>query len=113
MPEAQPLATLHTINKTATDKALNKRLSSVIAENDAVLLIEDGVYQMNMVSGGDSNAASEKHWSLIAKHIYVLSDDALARGIELQTSQSARISFITYEEFVNLTFTYQKVVSWY
>ena len=96
---------LHTINKTSAHEGLNQQLSDVIDTNDSVILIENGVYQAQQLS-----QHSSKHWSNTAKHIYILKEDALARGIALDTS---KLSYINYAEFVELSLLHEKVTSWY
>lgn len=102
-------STLHTLNKTAQDNTLNLKLSQVIDKSDDVILIEDGVYQSLALFTGHHSEDS-KHWPQLAKTIYALKDDALARGIPFTTKG---IVFITYDEFVKLSLSHQKVVSWY
>lgn len=102
-------STLHTLNKTAQDNTLNLKLSQTIGDSDDVILIEDGVYQC-LASFTEHHSEDTKHWSQLAKSIYALKDDALARGILLSTKG---IIFVTYEEFVKLSLSHQKVVSWY
>ena len=102
-------STLHTLNKTAQNTSLNTKLSQIIKEDDAVILIEDGVYQcLTLFTENTSN--NDSHWSERSKLIYALKDDALARGIHLSTKS---IIFLSYEEFVALCLKHNKVVSWY
>lgn len=97
---------LHTLNKTQADEALNKRLSECIDSLDEVILIEDGVYQCLTLS----DQTDKVHWSSIAKTIYVLEDDAQARGI---STSLTGFTFISYDAFVELAMKHHKVVSWY
>lgn len=101
--------TLHTLNKTAQANTLNLKLSQYIGKSDDVILIEDGVYQ-SLTLFTEHKPKDSAHWPQLAKTIYALKDDALARGIPLTTKG---IVFITYEEFVKLSLSHQKVVSWY
>ena len=74
-------STLHTLNKTAQHDSLNLKLSQTISEGDAVILIEDGVYQcLNIFS--DHKPQNNPSWPNVSKSIYALKDDALARGIQ-------------------------------
>lgn len=103
-------STLHTLNKTALAHTLNKRLSQVIHNNDAVILIEDGVYQcLDLYHEADINS-DNMSWPRISKRIYALKDDAIARGIPITLEG---YNFISYEEFVKLSFEHNKVISWY
>ena len=103
---------LHTLNKTQSLCLLNEQLSQCMSIGDAVILIEDGVYQcMNLTAS--SNTPNQGHWSHKASDIYVLADDAQARGIPMDSIRHAKVAFISYPEFVSLTLKYSKVVSWY
>lgn len=102
-------STLHTLNKTARDNTLNLKLSQTMSDSDDVVLIEDGVYQC-LALFTEHHTEGAEHWPQLAKTIYALKDDALARGIPLTPKG---IIFITYEEFVKLSLSHQKVVSWY
>jgi len=105
-------STLHTLNKTQSVSLLNAQLSQCMSAGDSVILIEDGVYQcMNLLNA--SGAFNQDHWSDKAANIYVLSDDARARGIPMESIKHAKISFINYHEFVTLSLKHHKVVSWY
>jgi len=112
MPKPMPnekYSTLHTLNKTAQNYSLNIKLSQTINEGDEVILIEDGVYQclqLFSTQNTDHNSA----WPFISKSIYALKDDALARGVPITT---AGIIFVSYEEFVLLSISHKKVISWY
>ena len=102
-------STLHTLNKTAHDCALNLKLSQAMNEGDVVILIEDGVYQCLTFLSSQKSAANIS-WPFSAKSIYALKDDALARGIPIAIEG---IIFVSYEEFVELSISHKKVISWY
>ena len=104
-------STLHTLNKTQSVSLLNAQLSQCMSAGDAIILIEDGVYQCMSLSN-TSNNSNQEHWSAKAASIYVLSDDANARGIP-ESFKHPKIIFISYQEFVALTLKHKKVVSWY
>ena len=96
---------LHTLNKPSSYESLCHQLSENIARVDSVILIEDGVYQITWLEHH-----SLGHWSTIANKIYALKDDVIARG----TSDNADyITYIDYPEFVALTLSHTKVISWY
>ncbi len=86
---------LHTLNKTG--QPLELCLRSINPE-DAIILIEDGVY--NLLT------ASER---LNTCTVYVLHPDAMARGVKYPEPFTS----IDYIEFVKLTSQYDKVLSWY
>jgi len=96
---------LHTLNKTRTQEDINHQLSENICRSDSVILIEDGVYQALTITHN-----SLAHWANIAEQVYILKDDALARGIPLNLDS---LSYIDYEQFVALTLSHNKVISWY
>jgi len=100
--------TLHTLNKTDNAVSLNLQLSECIREGDSVVLIEDGVYQCLTLGTQTAN-----HWAESALKIYVLRPDAEARGIQIDEIQQPKIALIDYQDFVQLTLKYKKVVSWY
>lgn len=104
-----PNSTLHTLNKTAQNTALNIKLSQTINEGDDVILIEDGVYQCLTLSSNETQK-NKTSWPNISKKIYALKNDALARGIPITVNG---IIFVSYEEFVQLSLSHKKVVSWY
>ena len=68
-----------------------------INSDDCLLFIADGIY--NLVN----NEAYEHT-------VYVLENDAKARGIAEKITASFR--FINYDEFVALTIKYEKIMSW-
>ncbi len=104
-----PTSTLHSLNKTTADLSLNTRLSQAISKGDEVILIEDGVYQcLNLFSG--TSEINKTAWPQLAKAIYALKDDAVARGIPTSTEN---IIFVDYEAFVKLSLSHKKVISWY
>ena len=96
---------LHTLNKTRTQEDINHQLSENICRSDSVILIEDGAYQALTITH-----CSLAHWSNVAKQVYILKDDALARGIPLDLES---LSYIDYKEFVALAVSHNKVISWY
>jgi tRNA 2-thiouridine synthesizing protein B len=93
--------TLHILNKTSSNHAVNDQLTNTIEEGDQVILIEDGVLQCLSQSPSD--------WKARAQNIYVLGEDAQARGIEIPESYHKT----DYNGFVELTVEHTKVISWY
>lgn len=102
---------LHTLNKAQSHTELNQQLTNTCSNQDSVLLIEDAVYQLLDPTIFTKN----NHWSFSAKNIFVLANDATARGInqaDLESSGS-NINFISYPEFVELSASHTKTFSWY
>ena len=93
------MSTLHTVNKTAANNALESCLR-VASSGDCVLLIEDGVYQA---------AKLAVHSQVPNLHLYALIDDVTARGINLPEA----ITPIDYAQFVDLVCQQQRSVSWF
>ena len=87
------MAILHLVNRTA---ALQDCLKIAVAD-DAVLLIEDGVYA--------ARAPTETQ-----ARVYALGEDVLARG--LANRLATGIKLVGYEEFVQLACDHQPIVSW-
>ena len=88
---------LHTINKPAAAR----KCRDLVAEDDIVLLLEDGVY-LALKAPQDlpfSNA-----------HLAVLIDDAKARGI---VERIVAAEAVDYAGFVELTVKADKVVAWF
>ncbi len=96
---------LHTLNRAPADQSCVTRCLNALADNDALLLIEDGVY-----------AALPGHQALFAAlpdsvSLYVLQPDLQARGI----SEKVRDVFTPIDDagFVQLACDQDKVVSWF
>jgi len=102
---------LHTLNKAHSHNELNKQLFTVCTNDDSVLLIEDGLYQLLSPALFSTN----DHWSSQVNKIYALCEDAVARGINIDDMDHAlsHISFVSYEGFVTLAAAHDKTISWY
>lgn len=101
------MTTLHTVNKFGlTSSALDSCLR-VALPGDAILLLEDGVY--NVVGERDRRAPTGGSAGV---RVYALKEDLKARGIA-QDSLPASIEPITYAEFVALVCEHKKSVSWF
>ena len=102
------MSTLHTINKSPyTDNSLASCLK-VCAENDGILLLEDGVY------GTLSSAPGAEDLQVLIKRgvkVFVLINDLKARGLEEKLAPD--IKPIDYNTFVQLTIDHRCVQSWY
>lgn len=101
-----PNTTLHILNKSGAFSSLNTKLSETISKGDEVVLIADGTYQtLDNLSGTESTT-----WAITANKVYALKDDLLTRGIPLRNDL---ITYISYEEFVQLSLTHHKTISWH
>ncbi len=97
---------LHTVNKNFPHSDCLQQCLRLCAANDALLLMEDGVY---------AAIKSCVAWQLIKNsstaNIYALATDIKARGLTDQCA--AGIQLIDTEEFVALCCQYDTVQSWY
>lgn len=96
---------LHTVNKPAPHQALALCLRFV-ADDDIVLLLEDGVYN----ALATSNAAMQLHEATLNR-IVALQPDIIARGLAGQ--HAATVELIDYHDFVELCCQCDKVQSWF
>ena len=87
------MPTLHVINKT---KALTGCLA-IAGANDALLLIEDGVY-----AGTEARSPQ--------RPLYALAADVIARGLSERLAPS--VTVINDAGFVALAVDHQPIVSW-
>lgn len=98
------MSILHIVNKSPFTHSTLQSCLAVCSNQDAVLLMEDGVYA--------ALQTSELHSLTIqGLKVYVLSCDAEARAISQKISSSFQL--INYEKFVQLTITHNCVQSWY
>jgi tRNA 2-thiouridine synthesizing protein B len=96
--------TLHVINKTTAH--LWRDCITALAANDALLLLEDGVFA---AIAGHENQLLLQQPPLQLK-LYALAEDLAARGITASTSPI--FSSISYREFVALSLAHAKVINW-
>ena len=85
------MAALHTVNRLS---ALASCLETA-SDNDAILLIEDGVY-----------AATQKQ----PRPLLAIDIDVQARGISSRLTAEATV--VSYAEFVELTVQHNPIVTW-
>lgn len=104
---------LHTVNKSAFDNSALGDCLAVVSPDDAVLLIENGVY------GALNNSPSEfthieniKQLSASGTRFYALQADCEARGID---SAALLATFTTTDDagFVDLAAEASVIQSWY
>ena len=94
------MKTLHLINKPGQPFTLCQR---VLADNDALMLIEDGTYLLSARHACLKQAADQHA-------VYALDADVSARGI---APDIEAVSPISYRRFVALTAEYDQVISWF
>ena len=96
---------LHTVNKSPLNSPCLNSCLRTIAQNDALLLMEDVVY------------GAVEHFSALLVSIpegvpvFVLQADLLARGLQERLNPSVQV--VDDEGFVDLCCQYSKTQSWY
>ena len=88
---------LHTISKSPLNNSAYSSCIRIAATDDAVLLIEDGVYALLA--------------TLPDRAFYALQNDVEARGLSDRVPEQVKL--IGYPEFVELTTQASAVQSWY
>ncbi|BDM64320.1 sulfurtransferase TusB [Shewanella sp. NFH-SH190041] len=70
-----------------------------------------GKHDSVLLSGNGVNAILKRQWSMALSpfKVYLLRDDVIARGLTLQADGYA---LVDYAEFVALTLSHDKVISW-
>lgn len=87
-----------------TTSSLSKRLATSINANDIIIFIADGCY-----ASLNTTALS----TLACKELLIMSDDAIARGINTGSSAALEpITAIEYADLVNYTLNCEKVITW-
>lgn len=95
---------LHIIHKSASQQASATDALALIAADDAVIFIDDGIY--NAIANSDY----VQPFIGSAKHCYVIEAHAQARGIE---KLDPHIQLIDMEKFVALSLAAKHNISWY
>ena len=97
---------LHTVNHSPFQQDTLATCLRFAATDDAILLIEDGVY--GAIEGG---ALESVVTTPDGPRVFVLAADVAARGIA--ESLLAGIESVDYDGFVALTEQHERVVSWF
>ena len=98
------MSMLHLVNKSPYESCNFNTASSIMQDDDVLLLIEDGVYAA--VKSGKASAMLDGHT------VSVLGPDLAARGIS-EDKLADGVNVVDYAGFVELTTTHDKVVSWF
>ena len=95
---------LHTVNKAPPGSDCLESCLEVAAEEDVLLLIEDGVYALLPGSAGER---------LLSGHarLRVLQSDLRARGLALSSASHARM--VDMDRFVALAAEAEQIVNWF
>lgn len=102
------MGTLHTVNKSSFTHNTLKSCIAICADNDGILLLEDGVLGV-LQNAPDAQALISLNQKGV--NIYALSNDIKARALEHKTANY--IQLVNYDEFVSLTLSFNCVQSWY
>ncbi|WP_416308440.1 sulfurtransferase complex subunit TusB [Neptunicella sp. SCSIO 80796] len=93
---------LHIVNTSPfSDLSLEKCIDRMQPQ-DGLILIEDATYALNQLEVWQSRLTPECK-------LYVLQDDAIARGLCVEQLE---LNWVSYDEFVGLTLSYPKTLSW-
>jgi sulfur relay protein TusB/DsrH len=103
------MSCLHTVNKTSSSSNALSSCLRVASDDDCILLIEDGVYN---VIGLSLLAHGTRPATIANLRICALKEDLDARGIH-GASIPAMIATVSYDDFVQLACKYQQFVSWF
>jgi tRNA 2-thiouridine synthesizing protein B len=101
------MATLHTVNKSPTDRNTLEACLRLAKGGSSVLMIEDGVY--GALKGTQKSGIVEDAMKDIK--FYVLGGDLKARGIE-ENKLIDGVNVVNYAGFVNLATENDRVQSW-
>lgn len=102
------MSTLHTVNKSPFSHKTLASCLSICAEDDGILLLEDGVF-----GGMVTSPCAIKLKDLINQgvKVYALDSDVKARGIGEKLDQG--IILTDYSGFVQLSIDHRCIQSWY
>ena len=104
---------LHTVNKSAFDNSALSDCLAVVSPDDAVLLIENGVYgALNNSPSEFAHIESIKQLSASGTRFYVLQADCKARGLDTSTLLPV-FTIIDDTGFVDLAAEASAIQSWY
>lgn len=95
------MSTLHLVNRSPFSSRILESLDKALAEGDAVLLIEDGVY--GVLSSALSPLGSRAR-------LYALDEDCLARGLDAFDQGIERVDIAG---FVRLSAECQRTLAWF
>ena len=99
------MATLHSIQHSLDDQNWLTRCLASVSENDGIILLEDAV-----LISCHLPTLSQLSTLNIKLNFYVIDVDLKARGLLNQFDQ--KFTLISYQEFVELTLYYDKLVNW-
>ncbi len=100
------MSTLHILNKSNSDATTVQSCCNAMGKGDALLLIEDGVYN---ATGSQNSSIVEKLAS--GANIYIRVQDIKARGLETQILSG--FTPVDDSGWVDLCVAHQPIVSWY
>ncbi|MFK7863973.1 MAG: sulfurtransferase complex subunit TusB [Pseudohongiellaceae bacterium] len=95
------MSTLHTVNKSPAEGLIQECLK-LTSPGDALLLIEDGVYCIQL---------AETLFSKKEIKVYCLRDDLVARG--LHDKKLSEIETVNMSDFVDLCVSHNRCMNWF
>ena len=92
---------LHKVSTSPFESGSLSQCLKIMTSEDGLLLLQDGVY-------------ATKHQDFLPRleslpNVYLLTDDLKARAVSTETPKLKQVS---YEQFVELSLQYTKVLSW-
>ena len=94
---------LHLLNRSAASSHVYRDALRAMAEDDCLLLTEDGVYSALMPLA--------EHFSEVYGRLFALREDLASRGLEGRCAE--QVVIVDMEGFVQLTEDADRVVSWF
>ena len=99
------MATLHSLQHSHDDQNWLARCLATVKTGDAIILLEDAV-----TISCHQPTLQEFNKLDISLSLYVINVDLEARGLIAQSNNLFEI--VSYQEFVELTLQYDKLVNW-
>ncbi len=96
---------LHTVNQSHSTSSSLQQCLDYFTPNDAIVLLEDGVYNALAY-----HSSAEKLSGI--PHCYAIDDDIKARGLD-DEDLLPNIQRISYDDFVNLSVQHPLSQSWF
>jgi tRNA 2-thiouridine synthesizing protein B len=101
------MSTLHTVNKSPFERGSMASAFAHAVEGDAVLMIEDGVLGARKTGAFSPTIAGRAG----AVSIYALGPDLAARGVKAEDVADG-VTIVSYDGFVDLAATHDRVCAW-
>lgn len=100
------MSKLHIIRASAFADSTLKNGIALLKSDDTVLLIDDGVYNLqHPILSTLSNALTKHNLLVIGEHVQ-------ARGLQYSSSIKASITEITIDDIIDLTLSVKQSITW-